>query len=56
MNRNATPAPETVRAQAPGRPEAADRTTDRLPYTPPRLERLGGWSALTLQQSVVIFP
>jgi hypothetical protein len=28
----------------------------RRPYTPPRLERLGEWSALTLQQSIPIGP
>jgi hypothetical protein len=28
----------------------------RLPYAPPRLDRLGAWSALTLQQSIPIFP
>jgi hypothetical protein len=28
----------------------------RAPYTSPRLERLGSWRALTLQQSVPIFP
>ncbi len=28
----------------------------RAPYTPPRLERLGEWSALTLQQSIPVFP
>lgn len=28
----------------------------RAPYTPPRLDRLGAWSALTLQQSIPIFP
>lgn len=25
-------------------------------YVPPRLDRLGVWSALTLQQSIPIFP
>jgi hypothetical protein len=29
--------------------------TTRRPYTPPRLERLGEWSALTLHQSIPIF-
>lgn len=28
----------------------------RRPYEPPSLERLGEWTALTLQQSVPIFP
>jgi hypothetical protein len=28
----------------------------RRPYTPPCLERLGEWSALTLQQSIPIGP
>jgi hypothetical protein len=28
----------------------------RRAYTPPRLERLGEWSALTLQQSIPIGP
>jgi hypothetical protein len=28
----------------------------RRPYTPPRLERLGEWSALTLQQSIPTGP
>ena len=39
--------------------EAAPRAREeanRRPYAPPRLERLGEWSALTLQQSVPIFP
>ncbi len=32
------------------------RAEARAPYTAPRLERLGTWSALTLQQTVPIFP
>lgn len=28
----------------------------RRPYTPPTLERLGEWSALTLQQSIGVGP
>jgi hypothetical protein len=51
MKRNEILASEHLREQAPARPE-----TDRLPYASPRLERLGSWSALTLQQSVPIFP
>ncbi len=47
---NAAPAAGSDRSAA--RPGA----DGRLPYTPPRLERLGPWSALTLQQSVPIFP
>jgi len=37
---------------------AADATSSpsRAAYTPPVLERLGAWRALTLQQSVPIFP
>jgi hypothetical protein len=34
----------------------AKRETVRAAYLTPRLERLGAWSALTLQQSVPIFP
>jgi len=51
MKRNETLPAEPLREQAPARPE-----TDRLPYASPRLERLGAWRALTLQQSVPIFP
>ena len=35
---------------------AATEAPARAPYTSPRLERLGSWRALTLQQSVPIFP
>ncbi|HEX7051161.1 MAG TPA: hypothetical protein VF188_13215 [Longimicrobiales bacterium] len=38
----------------PGGAQAAAPT--RAPYVPPRLEALGAWSALTLQQSVPIGP
>lgn len=41
-----------LRAYPPG----AKEPTSRVPYSPPRLERVGAWSALTLQQSVPIFP
>lgn len=34
----------------------AGRVASREPYVPPVLERLGDWSALTLQQSIPIFP
>lgn len=34
----------------------AGRVAPREPYAPPVLERLGEWNALTLQQSVPIFP
>jgi hypothetical protein len=43
----------------PHTPEALTESApaaERLPYTPPALERLGEWSALTLQQSVPIGP
>jgi hypothetical protein len=42
-----TPAPPAAGADSPA---------ERLPYTPPTLERLGEWSALTLQQSIPIGP
>jgi hypothetical protein len=35
---------------------ASPRACARAAYVPPRLERLGAWNALTLQQSVPIFP
>ncbi len=35
---------------------ASRAETARRAYTPPRLERLGKWSALTLQQSIPIGP
>jgi len=41
-----------VDAAEPQRP-AGDA---RAPYVQPRLERLGGWSALTVQHSVPIVP
>lgn len=43
---------------SPARPAAAGEAprAARQAYVPPALERLGGWSALTLQQSVPIFP
>lgn len=34
----------------------AGQVASREPYVPPVLERLGEWSALTLQQSIPIFP
>jgi hypothetical protein len=33
-----------------------DRAAERLPYSPPALEPLGPWRALTLQQSIPIGP
>ena len=44
--------PRIANAAEPQRP-AGDA---RAPYVQPRLERLGGWSALTLQHSIPIFP
>ena len=39
------------------RPPVGDAgTPPRAPYSPPQLESLGRWSALTLQQSVPIGP
>lgn len=35
---------------------ARTKPVTRLPYAPPRLEPLGAWSALTLQQSIPIGP
>jgi hypothetical protein len=52
MNRDQNAAPAAVSDKSATRPGAAGRP----PYAPPRLERLGPWSALTLQQSVQIFP
>jgi hypothetical protein len=40
----------------PAIPAAPAPAGERRPYTPPALERLGEWSALTLQQSVPIGP
>jgi len=37
-------------------PSDATPVKPLAPYTPPVLERLGSWRALTLQQSVPIFP
>lgn len=37
-------------------PVGAASTAPRAPYAPPTFERLGPWQALTLQQSVPIFP
>jgi len=37
-------------------PAGATERTARASYSPPRLERVGAWSALTLQQSIPIFP
>jgi hypothetical protein len=42
--------------RTPASPEDAAPAAERLPYTPPTLERLGEWSALTLQQSIPIGP
>lgn len=42
-------------ALKPARGSAAETTT-RFPFTPPRLERLGEWNVLTLQQSIPIGP
>jgi hypothetical protein len=46
---------ESYPAQTPPR-EPRPEQPARAPYTPPRLERLGEWSALTLQQSIPIGP
>lgn len=48
-----THAPEAVQYEDRA-PRAS--TSGRREYAPPRLERLGRWNALTLQQSVQIFP
>jgi len=42
--------PRNVDAAEPQRPVG----DTRAPYVQPRLERLGGWSALTVQQSIPI--
>jgi hypothetical protein len=34
----------------------AEVAGSRLAYEAPRCERLGDWTALTLQQSVILFP
>ncbi len=51
MKKNEAVTP-TQRREQLAAPEAATRR----PYTPPCLERLGGWSALTLQQSISFGP
>lgn len=51
MKHNDDHMPPPTREQTETRPES-----ERLPYAPARLERLGEWSALTLQQSIPIFP
>lgn len=44
-------------ASATGQPRRdTARAASRAPYSQPTLERLGAWSALTLQQSIPIFP
>ena len=45
-------APQTEGAAPPGESGASVRA----PFTPPRLEALGPWRALTLQQSIPIGP
>lgn len=52
MNRDEARTP--VAAQAPV--SALPESTGRAAYATPRLERLGSWNALTLQQSIPIFP
>jgi hypothetical protein len=51
MKKNEAETP-AQRWEQPATPEASTRR----PYTPPRLERLGEWSALTLQQSIGVGP
>lgn len=58
----ATPAGPGPRVAPPASPSPRPSPTDAAPgtpraaYSPPVLERLGAWRALTLQQSVPIFP
>ncbi|HEX6939586.1 MAG TPA: hypothetical protein VF158_09245 [Longimicrobiales bacterium] len=51
-------APHTgpVHRGEPGARAAPAPGAGGMAYEPPRLERLGAWRALTLQQSVPIFP
>jgi len=37
-------------------PESPELRRDRIRYSTPELERLGGWQAVTLQSSIPIFP
>jgi hypothetical protein len=39
-----------------GRPAESNAGSRKQAYDPPRLVELGGWTAVTLQQSVPIFP
>jgi hypothetical protein len=48
--------PEIQLPAMPQEQPASGADTARRPYTPPCLERLGEWSALTLQQSIPIGP
>ncbi|HEX7050117.1 MAG TPA: hypothetical protein VF188_07960 [Longimicrobiales bacterium] len=48
-------APETAAPPGPVEAVGSERS-GRAPYVAPRVERLGAWTALTLQQSVPIFP
>ncbi len=50
MSQNSTPA--TTDRSAPGALQVTEHT--RAPYAAPAIERLGAWSALTLQQSIPI--
>jgi hypothetical protein len=47
---------ETQPPYMPQEQTASRAENARRPYTPPRLECLGEWSALTLQQSIPIGP
>lgn len=59
---NAGPTPSRADRTGPASPRApqavrpAPQTGARAAYVAPRLERLGAWKALTLQQSVPIGP
>jgi len=50
-NKGTCPPPEE---NPPGPPPEGG--APRAAYEPPRLEHLGSWQALTLQQSIPIFP
>lgn len=58
MKHDIDPTPTAMREPLPAtrQEQQAGGEAVRRAYAPPHLERLGAWSALTLQQSIPIFP
>jgi hypothetical protein len=56
MNRDDAPSGDVAGIPVPATANPPRQPRSPRPYEAPRLERLGEWSALTLQQSIPIGP